>query len=291
MTYPFAAYIVSFLPRDNDALRASRLVVHRKQLEWWHANTSVPITVISMNYDADDYSRHLERVTYVDSEPLKLAPARRKGFELFYASAHHWGIMMDDDAVLYDKPHHNSGARLMEEMSTHIQDYKTVGAFYPINPQKIGFNPLWAKNPQVTHSHVFNRALDLKGSMFFVRNFRMYGQQEVWPDVEFNWQEDTKFAIDCVAAGHHVQQCYNIVLNEMSGSASHFSAEASARRPKMEAGNRRIAEIYAHMGMHMGEGDESHLLIKREFMKKCWQGATKLIVPKHPPPEDALFAF
>jgi hypothetical protein len=290
MSAPFAAYIVSFLPRDNDELRRSRLAVHQRQLDWWMEKTDVPIYVIAMNYDSLDFLSGWEmgdRVHYVVSEPLKLAPARRKCFDLFYASQHEWGIMMDDDAILYDKDHHNSGPRLLSEMATHLQDYRTIGAFFPINPQKIGFNPLWAKNPQVSDSHVFNRNLDLKGSMFFVRNFRLHGQQEVFPDETFDWQEDTKFAIDMVAAGHHVQQCYNIILNELSGKASHFSAEAAARRPKMEAGNRRIAEQYAGLDLHMGEGDESHLLIKRDFMKRCWRGGTKLIVPKRPDPNWA----
>lgn len=288
MTHPFAAYIVSFLPRDNDELRRARLATHQRQLQWWMDRTDVPITVIAMNYDDLDYLsgwQTSDRITYVSTEPLKLAPARRRCFDLFYASQHEWGIMMDDDAILYDKPHHNSGPLLFSEMAAHLQDYRTIGAFFPINPQKIGFNPLWAKNPQVVENHVFNRNLDLKGSMFFVRNFRLHGQQEVFPDETFDWQEDTKFAIDMVAAGHHVQQCYNIILNELSGKASHFSAQAAARKPRMEAGNERIVAQYAHLGLHMGADDERHLLIKREFMRRCWSGGTKLIVPKVPHPD------
>jgi hypothetical protein len=198
--------------------------------------------------------------------------------------------MMDDDAVLYDKPHHNSGPKLFEEMSSQIHLYSQIDVFFPINPQKVGFNPIWDKDPQkYLDNHVFKRNLDLKGSMFVVRNFRKYGKTEILPDIEFNWQEDTKFAIDCVAAGHSVVQSHNIVLNEMSGKASHFAASSSMRLPRMLEGNTRIAQQYEDLGLRMD--GESHLLDKTQFMRNAWKPAsTNFVIPKRSDMND-LFTF
>lgn len=287
----FAAYIASFLPLDNQELRDSRSAITKRQIQWWLDNTEVPIFVIAMNYKPEDYLPAYDRLTYIENPPMKLTPARRVGFELFFDSRFDFGIMMDDDAILYDKPQHNLGPKLFAEMSEQIHAYTGVDVFFPINPQKIGFNPIWNKNPaKYRDNHVFKRSMDLKGSMFVVRNFRKYGLTEVLPDIDFNWQEDTKFAIDCVAAGHTVLQSHNLVLHELSGSASHFAASADLRVPRMLDGNTRIAQQYSEQGLRMQEG--SHLLDRSEFMRKCWKHPqTEFVIPRKGSTITELFEF
>jgi len=287
----FAAYIVSFLPLDNQELRDSRSAITKRQIQWWLDNTEVPINVIAMNYEPTDFIGPSKRLNYIVNPPMKLTPARRVGFEHFYKSDYDFGIMMDDDAILYDKPQHNLGPKLFEEMAKQIPSYAGVDVFFPINPQKIGFNPIWDKNrTKYEENHVFKRSMDLKGSMFVVRNFRKYGMTEVLPDIDFNWQEDTKFAVDCVAAGHTVLQSHNLVLHELSGKASHFAAAAELRVPRMLDGNTRIAQQYAHLGLRMVE--DSHLLDRSEFLKKCWQHAqTEFVVPRANTTLNTLFDF
>lgn len=287
----FAAYIASFLPLDNQELRDSRSAITKRQIQWWLEHTEVPINVIAMNYTDEDFLESNPRLTYHVREPMKLTPARTEGFKMFYESQYDFGIMMDDDAILYNKPQHNSGAKLFAEMSEQIQKYVGVDVFFPINPQKIGFNPIWNKNPEkYQNNHVFKRNMDLKGSMFVVRNFRKYNKTEVLPDLDFNWQEDTKFAIDCVAAGHTVLQSHNIVLHELSGKASHFAAAASLRLPRMLDGNTRIAQQYADKGLRM-KGD-THLLDKSEFLRRMWvDKPTEFVVPKPQAEINDLFQF
>ena len=287
----FAAYIASFLPTDNKELRDSRSAITNRQIQWWLEKTDIPVSVISMNYESVDYHPPHERLTYIDSPPMKLTPARRVGFELFYQSDFDFGIMMDDDAILYDKPQHNLGPKLFEEMAEQIDAYNGVDVFFPINPQKIGFNPIWDKNPsKYADNHVFKRSMDLKGSMFVVRNFRKFGTTEVLPDLDYNWQEDTKFAIDCVAAGHTVLQSHNIVLHELSGKASHFAATADLRVPRMLDGNTRIAQQYESLGLKLKE--DSHLLDRKEFMRNCWKSPrTEFVVPRKNNHLNELFDF
>lgn len=287
----FAAYISSFLPVDNQELRDSRSAITKRQIQWWLDKTEVPIHVVSMNYELSDYLSANSRLTYHDNPPLKLTPARRVGFEMFYESDYDFGIMMDDDAILYDKPQHNLGPKLFDEMADQIHAYTNVDVFFPINPQKIGFNPIWNKNPaKYLDNHVFKRSMDLKGSMFVVRNFRKYGKTEVFPDLEFNWQEDTKFAIDCVAAGHTVLQSHNLVLHELSGKASHFAAAADLRIPRMLDGNTRIAQQYKHLGLRMQA--DSHLLDRSDFMRTCWlHPQTEFVIPRKGNPLNDIFDF
>ncbi len=283
----FAGYITSFLSDTDLELRKVRSEVVKRQINWWLENTEVPLFVTSMNYEPmHDYLSH-SRLTYRDRPPMKANPARKWAFEQFYESNYDYGIFMDDDAILYNKEQHNSGAKFFEEMASHIEDYQNIDVFFPINPQKIGFNPIWDKSPGLHETnHVFKRSMDLKGSMFIVRNFRKYGMTEVYPDPEFNWQDDTKFAIECVAAGHKVLQCENIILNELSGKASNFAANPTDRLPHMKAGNTRIAEEFAHMGLKM-DGD-SHLLDRTEFLRKAWIGPKRYVIPKRKA-ADALF--
>ncbi len=287
----FGAYIASFLPMDNQELRDSRSAITKRQIQWWLEKTEVPINVIAMNYSDDDFLETHPRLNYIINPPMKLTPARKVGFEAFFESDYDFGIMMDDDAILYDKPQHNLGPKLFEEMAAQIHLYTGVDVFFPINPQKIGFNPIWDKNPaKYKDNHVFKRSMDLKGSMFVVRNFRKYSMTEVFPDLDYNWQEDTKFAIDCVAAGHTVLQSHNLVLHELSGKASHFAAAASLRVPRMLEGNTRIAAQYADLGLRM-DGD-SHLLDRSDFMKACWKyPQTEFVIPRAGSQLTDLFDF
>jgi hypothetical protein len=276
----FTAYIASFLPLDNLELRNSRSAITKRQIQWWLEKTSITINVIAMNYTDEDFLPDNPRLNYMRNPPMKLTPARKVGFDHFYASDYDFAIMMDDDAILYDKPQHNLGPKLFEEMSEQIHLYSGVDVFFPINPQKIGFNPIWNKDPtKYKDNHVFKRSMDLKGSMFVVRNFTKFNKVPVYPDLDFNWQEDTKFAIDCVAEGHTVLQSHNLVLHELSGKASHFAAAADLRIPRMLDGNTRIAQQYESLGLRMEEN--SHLLDRKEFMKRCWKNSqTEFVIPR-----------
>ena len=197
----FEIYIISYLD-DDAAKRTDRLRVHNDQLDCWLNHTNLKINVYAMNYSDQDF-RTEDRITYKILTPRRANPARLEAFKDFYASDAHWGIMMDNDASLYSASHHNSSYKLFEEMSSHIEDYKTIGVFQPINPGKQPFNH-FINDDVHTHNHVFARNMDLKGSMMIVRNFRKYNQPEVWPDPSYIYGDDTKIAMDAVRLGHHL---------------------------------------------------------------------------------------
>lgn len=275
----FVIYIVNYLPSDR-VKRKARLDCHKRQLADWIKYTDIPINIISMNYNKLDYEIN-DRITYHDSITLPLGKARHICFEHFFSSNYDFAIMMDDDATLYknDKKFYGGDFSFFEEVSRSIEDYDDIDVIFPLNPQKQPFNHLYVKeNGGYKDSHYFIRDLDLKGSMFIVRNFRKYKTHEIKTDPNFTWCEDGKFAIDCVAAGLRVYKCPNLILKELPHKASNFSDDNGYRKEQMKLANREISRLHHHNDLFMKE--ESHLLDKKPFLKKCWNGPTKLKIPK-----------
>lgn len=274
----FALYIVSHLDASDAAKREARLAVHNEQLDNWLANTELPIFVVAMNYDEAD-KRLDPRITYLDRPSLPTAAARRVAFEHFYASDTAWMIMADNDSWLYSAAQHNSGYQLFSEMAQQLDRYTGVGVFFPINPQKSPFTELLADDAH-THNHVFKTAMDLKGSLFCVRNFRLAGEALLWPDTSFTWCEDGKLAFDAVALGHRVMRCENIVLLEKGLASSSYAGVAVDRKPMMREANQRIAAQYHSTGLEMQTGSGSHLLDYDKWVKRNLQGGRTVMVPK-----------
>lgn len=289
----FAAYIISYRAPDNDQLRAARSEITKKQLKWWLEKTTIQINVIAMNYNTEDYLEDYpkDRIKYHDFGPMKTGPARTEAIKLFYESDNDFAIMLDDDSILYDKPQHNLGPLLFEEMDAQLDKYKDVDVFFPINPQVSGFTPIYNKDPKkYADNHVFRRNLSLKGSLFVVRNFRKYNKTVIWPDLNFTWQDDHKFAMDCAVAGHSVSICYNIVLNEMSGKASNFAANPKDRLAPMLEANTRICNEFEHLGLKMKDG--SHNMDKKEFIRNVWgDKPVEVVVPRANSTFSNLFEF
>lgn len=269
--YPFGAYIVSYLP-DRPKIRKERrddLVV---VLVWWMTKTSIPITLIAFNWQASDFallkfSIDVAKLNIIEQPGRPLIHNRTTGLEAFYDSDHEWGIMLDDDAVLYDGPQHNRGPGLFPEMIANgIKAYQEIDVFFPINPQKIGFSPIYKAAPSLYAAHhVFERSIDLKGSMFVVRNFRKEGKSVVLPDPTFTLHgEDRYFALEAVKNGYSVMRCENIVLKELSGT-SHFGTERVAQ---MKTGYTKLAQMYDSNGLKMRPDSHQHDL--KEFWKNCW---------------------
>ncbi len=116
LNHPFGAYIASFLPstpKDRHRRRDNLIA----QLDWWLSNTSVPITLFASGWTQSDYALiglgvDLSKFTVVEQPAQRLILNRIAQLNALYASDHDWGIIMDDDAVLYDGPQHNRGPRL-----------------------------------------------------------------------------------------------------------------------------------------------------------------------------------
>lgn len=270
-SHPFGGYIVSFLP-DDLRFRKRRRDNLARALQWWLDKTSVPITILTSNWKPADVTLigldvDLSRVTVVELPPQPLILNRIAALETFYSSAHDWGVMLDDDALLYDGPQHNRGPRLFVEMASNgIAAYDGIDVFFPINPQKIGFGPIYRDDPNLyLNHHVFKRNIDLKGSMFVVRNFRKQNKKIVLPDATFTLHgEDRYFALEAVKLGYSVMRCENIVLREF-GSPSHFGAN---RTQQMKIGYSHLATMYQAQGLSMRPG--SHLHDLSAFWRNCW---------------------
>lgn len=279
----FAAYIVSFMPADPKHRIARRLDL-QKQLRWWELMTDIPVHVIASGWrplalaNAPELDRLPTRGGSVIQTPAQSVILNRNAaLAAFYASDHPWGIIMDDDAILYDSPNHNSGAAFFSEMAKNASSaYDDIDLFFPINPGKPpGQNTIWSADPTLYRdNHVFSENYDLKGSLFVVRNFRLDGRQQILTPPHSGLGEDTLLAMEAVSEGCTVYRCENIVLKEFSGP-SHFRHS----KAKMKRGNQAIAARYAVQGLRMGP---EHLLDRRDFMKNCLPGRPGRVVVGKP---------
>ncbi|WP_179044984.1 hypothetical protein [Sphingobium lactosutens] len=271
----FAAFIISHADADPDR-RAARFAVHNEQIDEWLAHTNIPIHIVSMNYQKGDY-RTDPRITYHDISARKTSAARHEAFKLFYGSEAEWGVIMDNDAMLYHAPQHNSAYGLIREMEQQLASYSGLGMFVPIDPRKMPFTQKLASDA-FQSNHIFVRHMDVKGSMIFVRNFRRAGQTEIYPDTTYDWCEDGKLAMDAVAVGHSVMRCENIVLKEKGLASSAFGAADVDRKPFMQAANERMVQEFGPP-LEM-KASKPHLLERRYWLTQVWKGPTQLIVPK-----------
>lgn len=284
----FAAYIVCHLPDVAEHRVKRRLNLH-KQLRWWRQMTDIPVHVFASNWttlgltsDAELalLTQHGGSVTVVPPQPLILN--RIACLSTFYASEHRWGIIMDDDAVLYDGAAYNSGGAFFSEMARNApSSYDDVDVFFPINPAKLpGQNQIWQGAPTLyTDHHVFDANYDLKGSMFVVRNFRLDGRPQLLPPASHRLHgEDTLFAIEAISKGCTVFRCGNIVLKEFS-APSHFRHSKAVIR----AGNTAIAAMYSAQGLQMNATSaRTHLLDRSAMLANCIAERPKTVIVRKP---------
>ena len=280
----FGAYIISCSPDDavDRSLRLTNLLL---QLRWWRARTDIPVFLLASGWN----ERMLSSLEEVQSLAISggrvefcpkqsVSQNRHDQFRRFYESAFDWAIMMDDDAILYDD-HHNSGSQLFDEMMANEPSvYRGVDIFFPIDPVKSPYTKRWTSDPSFYGDHhVFKRNLDLKGSMFVVRNFLKEGRKPLMPALDFDHVgEDGLFAVEAVAAGYSVMRCWNIVVKELRGH-SFFKID---RKAKMKAGNVEIVRRYAQIGMAMKP--DSHLRDNSAFLKATWGQRPTTVAARKP---------
>lgn len=268
----FRIQILNYLS-DDPQVRDIRLRTHHEQLKWWTDRTQLDITVYAMNYSPGDYFVH-PRVTYRDLPKTPTGQAYNLRFEDLYASDYNYGIMMDDDAILYD---HSSSYRMFEEMSSHITDYWDIDVMFPICPARMPFNHLLTKHKgDVNHIFIPNKSL--KGTMYVVKNFRKFSESELYTDPSFTLGEDVQTAFEALCLGKHVYMTPSMVLKEYNHKSSHFVADHNTSGSVDGViVSHKIADKYAGFGLQY-DGSRYNT---REFMKKIWPDKKTLLIPKN----------
>ncbi len=138
----FGAYIVCFRPADESKWRKRREAFARQLTDWLekadihlHLRLSGWSKADEAAFEAD-YQGLLAQVedfegSYSVEPSAALIHNRIECLKAFYASNYDWGIMMDDDAVLYDRPQHNSAWNLFPEMAKNgVAAYREVDVFF-----------------------------------------------------------------------------------------------------------------------------------------------------------------
>lgn len=287
-----AAYIISFLP--DDERRDIRLETINKQLTEWLENSTMNIYILAMNYtDADVLSLPKDkRIHAIQHGGLTTTFAHVAIQEVFYASNYKWGICLDDDACLYNGPQHNSSYNMFAEMDTHIDDYVGIGAFYPLNPMTVGFNAFYAKEPRYADHHIFIRLMTPKSTLYGLRNFRLYGEEPIYNDTDFNHFEDLAFNMNLKMAGHMTYTCPNLILKELNHNASFFGGpdnKDTSHRTKaaIVVRDQLIAKYPTLLSAREGKANPNMRLFDARYVT----GPKELYIPKNGAKEDDLFKW
>lgn len=201
-------YIISYLP-DEPNLRAKRLQYHIKQLNWFKSWGNNYITVLAQNYQQSDYQNQLVD-EYIVSEKIRPGPARNILLDKFYCTNDDFAIFCDDDAVLYDTPNNEK----YSDLSFLSPD---IDLFYPINVRDEPISEQKHK-ANVYDFHVFKKNWNLKGSLFYIKNFKKYYGQKIYFNLDYNIGEDIELAFRLLSQNYGVYKCINLALKEFATS-------------------------------------------------------------------------
>ena len=283
-----ACYIISYLP-DNKDTRCIRIKTLCQQLTEWLNNTQMNIYILAMQYTDSELATLpcSNRINIIKSPGLRTTFAHVEVQKLFYESNYKWAVMMDDDACLYP---HNSSYNMFAEMDTHIEDYKHITCFFPHNPMVCGFNQLYLDEPRYATHHIFTPLQTAKGTLYALRNLRLYGEEPVYNDTDFDMMDDVAFAIRLQYHGHRLYTTSNLILKELPHNASFFGDnkkdDNTARIAKAKAASKLIVAKYPDLLIETKKGITIDQTILRN---KQVIGPKKHFIPKNGIYDNTLF--
>lgn len=290
MNTQIISYIISCLP--SNTLRGKRLELHNRQIGEWIEHTDMPLVILAMGYQQNEFHDTFGgRIRYITlDQPVPPAEARNICLRDFYAGGFRWAVLMDNDAILYDSPTHNSGYDFIAEMTAQIDRYDNIGLFYPVNPMQTPFRARWEDDGGYFTNHVFERGFAAKGTLVFVRNFAQFGQEPIFQDPALNFMEDNAFAFAVLAARQAVFQNWNMVLKELvaAGPLSFFGDTAS-RGARGVLARQQIVAKFADDGLRL---NTSGSLNTHAMVNRCWPNCVRsmVVVPKPVIPTPSLIA-
>lgn len=206
-----SVYIISYF--GNLEVRKPK---HAEQVEWFKEK-NFDIHVLNQKYTDEDY---ISGVKYHgDNTNMSPAAARNRLLKVFYDSDEDFAVFADNDAVVK----YLADFDFFAEMRKHDMD--GVDLMIPLNPIRLPFNKHYAENKVMyDENFVFERATDLKGSLFILRNLKKFYGREVYFDEDYFTLagksivpgEDTDFLLNMLSEGFMCYMVRNVVLKEFS---------------------------------------------------------------------------
>lgn len=227
------AYITSwFGPGAKNLERRKR--DHLRQLEWCYKADLKPV-VFAQEYSDADFQAGVEYI--INEGPTLIADsAKTVLLKKFYETDEDYGLMLDDDSILYsgapDGKYADGDSFITNFRSIPLERLQHVDLFFPISPRHEPFSKFTTENKATLEQNVwFEYSIRAKGSMIFLKNLKKHHNKEIYIDGErhrdangvFVGGGDMYFAYECVFNVMGVYKCKNIILNDLGSNYSSWA--------------------------------------------------------------------
>lgn len=269
---------------ENNLLRQKRRAVHLGQVDWM--NKYLPNAfkrVIYQGWRPEDFTPEQQSISAKCFDTgIGMCRARNMILEEFYASAHDWLMLCDDDAWLYD---HYDPSLFLRDLESGMFDY-LGGAILPVQPTVMPFKKL-NYTEQVRDNYLFTKAqLQVGVQVIFIPNAVKNGFKGVYFDEPFynrvKYSEDALFCHDWVTAGYPLYCCTTIIMrmdayNDSSilGLRKH---SVEARKLFTDPGKRALCE---HSTFELVEKKDGNLIVSSRNVRNITP--SKTLVPRKEP--------
>ena len=263
----------------TEEVRERRYKAHQIQLEWLR-KYKIPAIIYAQDYKKSEYSSDFTYRKY--KEPYHWAKFKRIFLKEFYESDYMWGIIMDNDAGLYD---HHLGYDIFLHMNLFYKEWDKIDFWYPLDPRKEPFNHLYKEYPEIYKENlVFQRSpVTAKGTMFIIKNPKYSKKKPVLFSSKTS-SDDTEFVINCIKNKWNVYKCTSIILKELVDSSKHSTiywlADLKERAKIVSEEKINFAEKYGIDYTIRKNGGVT--LRSKSFIEKHVGKKNKdIIIPKH----------
>ena len=237
-------FIISWFGNEN--VRDRRIEFHNKQLDWC-LNQKLNVVILPQKYNLGEY-RTDSKITYLKEPPELLGPGQARNilFGEYWFSKLDYAIFADNDCII--DPNEGDGENFIPHFNTNFKEYNDIDLIIPMDPHKClkggincsDYNNRLKKFKDLyDYNHVFNKTMQLKGSLFCLRNIKKaYGFEYYHPKVYDEKQENT-----LILGGedndlgawfwYHklgVYHCHNILILEWASKCSTWTAKSKNRK-------------------------------------------------------------
>lgn len=234
------AYIISYLP--NDSLKAKRLEIHNKQVDYWLAK-GLNVLVYAQGYQQDDFRKDVQYIVNTRGDIDRPGPARNVLLRAFYDSGEDYCLLMDNDIILYEGEKYCDSDNLVQILKDiPLESLEGVDVFEPLNPTQTPFSAFYAEKKDVLSDNLFfKRRPNISGQSLFIRNFKKFGEEPFFYDDWFDEKtgkiimgEDVAFGLDLTKKGKGVYSLMNAVRKDMGWTLSSWCKNPEIRKQAFE---------------------------------------------------------
>jgi len=224
------AYIISWFGKKE--IREKRKEIHNTQVEWLLASPNIKkIIIFTQDYKKGEKIDH-PRIQYIDSTEKKIlngASARNVLLKEFYNSDEDWGVLLDNDTILYDHFSGNNIFKEIEEITDPQMDF--VDGVIAFDPKKSPFNKFYKEHKEDVDNNLYlHITVAAQCACMVYRNIKKHKNKEIYFNPELKALEDIDFGVKLAKADLGIYISRNIILKEMGSVVSTLYKDVEERK-------------------------------------------------------------